>query len=157
LFFLAIAPASAVASVPNDDERLFSGPMHYCGTAFAIELAAEETIAWRNPVHDFDLHRLQSSGGGFGIYEGNHPQTFENEREEVELPSVGTIERLKHPETGYSYLIATNRQWPRYIHLYGQVWQGTEADYPLVSRLNAGSPDAIGCPVATARQQTDHQ
>ncbi|HEX8655238.1 MAG TPA: hypothetical protein VF693_08465 [Allosphingosinicella sp.] len=143
---------AAAASVPAEP-RSFAGPIHFCGRTFAIDAAADERVSYQAGP-DFDLFSLQSPRGGFGLYEGFFPDTFENSRSTVQVGSR-TMERLRDAESGWSYLIAVPGTDPQtYLHLYGQVWQGSDADFPLIERVRTGAGGEIGCtaPTASPRQ-----
>ena len=144
LLTIALAPAAVQASPPPEPKR-FDGPIEYCGYAFSIHAKAGESITWEQGP-DFTLYALQSEEGGFGIYEGQFPDTFESSREAVEVPGVGPVERLRHPQKGISYLRRVPGEGLEYfVHLYGQLWTGSSADFPHLTRLRLGRPHAPGC------------
>lgn len=150
LILLVTLAVPAFASIP-DEERIFKGPMHFCGHFFALDLAADEVAAYSEGP-DFDLYRLQSPRGGFGVYEGFAPDTFENERETIKVRGFRKVERLRDPDGSFSYLIhLPKRRLQYFLHLYGQTWKGNDSDLPLISRLKA-KPAKTGCKEPTARQ-----
>ena len=142
---LALAAPAAAQDAAAGQEKLFSGPMHFCGNLFAMDLAADEKASWE-PGPDFILYRLQSRCGGFGIYEGFAPDTFENSHQSVTIRGFPKVERLRAKDGSYSYLITLPKsEIQMYLHLYGQVWKGNDTDFALVSRVRIGDAKAIGC------------
>jgi hypothetical protein len=143
--FLALAAPAAAQDAATEQEKLLSGPMHFCGNLFAVDLAADEKASWqRGP--DFTLYSLQSRRGGFGIYEGFAPDTFENSHQSVTIPGFRKVERLRAKNGSYSYLITLPKsEIQMYLHLYGQVWKGNDTDFALVSRVRLGDAKTIGC------------
>ena len=126
-----------------------TGPLHFCAGYVAIDIAADERVGWQEGP-DFNLYFLRSSRGGFGLYQGMHPDTYENTREPVRIGSLAA-ERLRDREGHYSYLIPVPRsgegpEIPQMvIHLYGQVWKGDARDDALLARVRIGEPAALGC------------
>jgi hypothetical protein len=119
------------------------GPLHFCGDHVAIDVAADEQVGWqRGP--DFDLYFLQSSRGGFAVYEGNHPQ--QGGVAEPTIVSGVPAERRREADGGYSYLVRlAGTSIPTFVHLYGAAWKGDGRDLPLLARVKIGEPAAIGC------------
>ena len=119
-----------------------TGPLHFCAGYVAIDVAADERVGWQEGP-DFDLYFLRSSRGGFGLYQGMYPDTYENTREPVRVGGLAA-ERLRNREGRHSYLIpvAGTRT---IIHLYGNVWQGDARDDALLARVRIGQPTALGC------------
>jgi hypothetical protein len=135
-------PGAAIAA---DGETLTKGPVHYCGWNFSADLAADEQMAWQQGP-DFLVYRFQSPHGGFGIYEGFYPNTFENTRESLKIEAYRKVERLRAKDGSYSYLIEAPAGSPQaYVHLWGQVWKGSAADLPLLSRIKVGAPQDLRC------------
>src|SRR4051812_44761732 len=60
-------------------EQRFTGPALVCGEAFALRLAAGESLIRRDPGIDFILYYAQGADGPFLIYEGNAPQPHDDE------------------------------------------------------------------------------
>lgn len=141
--------ASAQASVP--EERVFEGPLHFCGFYFAMDVAEGERATWQQGP-DFTIYSLQSTRGGFGIYEGNHPDVFEHTRQQ-RVVDGRTIQRLTAPNGDHSYLIEIpSTRIPTFLHLYGQVWRGDDGDLRLIARVRTGRSNEIGCNGPTVRQ-----
>jgi len=126
------------------------GPLHFCGSYLAIDVAADEQVRWqRGP--DFDLYFLQSARGGFGIYEGNHPQ--QGGTSEPATVAGLAAERRGTADGGYSYLVRLPRApLPIFVDLFGAVWKGDDRDLPLLARVKIGDPAAIGCERPTFRR-----
>ena len=127
------------------------GPLRFCGGHVAIDVAGDEQIAWQEGP-DFDLYFLRSSRGGFGLYQGMHPDTYQSTREQVRVGDR-SAERLRDSDGHYSYLIQIgDASFPTYIHLYGRVWQGDARDDALLARVRIGEPAALGCERPTFRR-----
>lgn len=138
-------PATASSA---DGERTFDGPLHFCGHNFSLEAASDEKIGYeRGP--DFDVYSLQSSRGGFGIYEGFAPETFRNSRRTIRVQGFRKVERLKDEEGSYSYLISLPKRPgdgpPSFVHVWGEVWKGDDSDLLLLRRLKVGDSQLTGC------------
>ena len=122
------------------------GPLRFCAAPVAIEVAADERIGWQEGP-DFDLYFLESSRGGFGMYQGNHPQ-----RGGTSQPTTISgfpAERLNEAGT-ISYLIRLNDgPFPSFVHLYGAAWKGDERDHALLARVRVGRPADLGCNAPT--------
>jgi hypothetical protein len=128
---------------PYEGVQKRAGPLHFCARFVAIEVAADEKIAWQEGP-DFDLYFLQSSSGGFGMYEGNHPQQG-GASESVTVSGL-SARRQREANGGYSYLVQIpDVSFPTFVHLYGAAWQGDDRDLPLLARVKIGQPAAIGC------------
>jgi hypothetical protein len=149
-FLLGIGLAASGASAqvgdimgPDPGVQQMRGPLHFCGRFVAIDVAADEQVGWqRGP--DFDLYFLQSSQGGFGLYEGNHPE--QGGTAEPTIVSGLPARRRREADGGYSYLIQIpGVPFPTFAHLYGDAWKGDERDLPLLARVTIGQPAAIGC------------
>jgi hypothetical protein len=132
---------------PYVGEQSRPGPLHFCAGHVSIEIAADEHIGWQEGP-DFDLYFLHSSRGGFGLYQGNHPQR--DGTSQATTVSGRPAERLHAPDGSYSYLVrATDTSFPTFIHLYGAAWKGDERDNALLSRVKIGAPADLGCERAT--------
>jgi hypothetical protein len=133
---------------PDPGLQQLHGPLHFCGRFVAIDVAADEQIGWqRGP--DFDLYFLESSHGGFGLYEGNYPDRRGNPTSAPATVSGLPAERL-HSEDGFSYLVQLpGLSTATFVHLYGAVWKGDDHDVPLLNRVKIGQPADIGCPRPT--------
>lgn len=87
-FLLAATPPAA----PAWGERRFAGPALVCGAAFALRLAAGESLTRRDPGLDFILYDAQAADGAFLLYEGNAPQPHDDEiRTGLSFPNVIAI------------------------------------------------------------------
>ena len=139
----ALLASSASASVP-DEERVFQGPLHFCGHFFALDLAGDEKASWQQGP-DFNVYALMSQRGGFGIYEGFAPSTPDKGGTTINVPGFRKVERFREDDGGYSYLIQLPSDGPRfYLHLFGQVWKGDATDLPLIRRVKV-KPANIDC------------
>jgi hypothetical protein len=138
---LAAQEGSLMGPYPGVEYR--SGPIHFCAGYVAIDVAADERVGWqRGP--DFDLYYLQSSRGGFGLYQGNHPDR--GGTAEPATVSGLPAERLREAERGYSYLVQVpGPSIPTFVHLFGAAWQGDERDEALLARVRIGQPVSLGC------------
>jgi hypothetical protein len=88
--FLLAATATPADSGPG--ERRFTGPAVVCGEAFALRLAAGESLVRRDPGIDFLLYYAQAADGAFLLYEGNAPQAHDDEiRTGISFPNVIAI------------------------------------------------------------------
>ena len=88
---LAAAPP-VVAARPGPGEQRFTGPVLVCGEAFALRLAAGESLIRRDPGIDFILYYAQAADGPFLLYEGNAPQAHDDEiRTGLSFPNVIAI------------------------------------------------------------------
>lgn len=144
--------APSGAAIAADDAKLTNGPVHYCGWNFSADLAADEQMAWQQGP-DFVTYRFQSPHGGFGIYEGFYPDTFENSREAIAIQGYRKVERLRAKDGSYSYLIEAPAGSPQaYVHLWGQVWKGSSADLPLLSRVSVGATQDLHCSRPTVQR-----
>ena len=85
---LAATPPAAAAG----GERRFVGPDLVCGEAFALRLAAGESLIRRDPGLDFILYYAAAADGPFLLYEGNAPQPHDDEiRTGLSFPNVIAI------------------------------------------------------------------
>lgn len=120
-----------------------AGPLHFCAGYVAIDVAAGERIGWQEGP-DFDLYFLESSRGGFGLYQGNHPQR--DGTSEPATVSGFRAERLHGADGSYAYLVRVSETpIPTFVHLYGQAWKGDERDNALLARVRIGTPASLGC------------
>src|ERR1700712_614551 len=84
--------AAQQQAVPAWGERRFTGPALVCGTAFALRLAAGESLIRRDPGLDFILYDARAADGAFLLYEGNAPQPHDDEiRTGLSFPNVIAI------------------------------------------------------------------
>ena len=121
-----------------------AGPLHFCGGHVAIDVAADENIAWQEGP-DFDLYFLRSSRGGFGLYQGNHPDRSDTTSEPATVSGL-PAQRLRESDGAYSYLVQLgDASFPTFVHLYGRVWKGDARDDALLARVRIGQPAALGC------------
>jgi len=119
-----------------------AGPLHFCGESVAIDVAADERVAWQEGP-DFDLYFLRSSRG-FGLYEGNHPDRGDGRAEPVTISGL-PAQRMRGTD-GVSYLVQVgDASFPTFVHFYGRVWQGDARDDALLARVRIGQPAALGC------------
>ena len=87
-FLLAATPPAAAVR----GERRFTGPALVCGEAFALRLAAGESLIRRDPGLDFILYYAQGTDGAFVLYEGNAPQPHDDEiRTGLSFPNMIAI------------------------------------------------------------------
>lgn len=120
------------------------GPLRFCAGFVAIDVAAGERIGWQEGP-DFDLYFLQSSSGGFGLYQGNFPDRGDSTAEQTTVSGL-PAQRLHGADGSYSYLVEMNgASFPAFVHLYGQAWKGDDRDLPLLARVKIGQPAALGC------------
>jgi hypothetical protein len=93
IFAAALLLAAATQSAaPAWGERRFTGPALVCGAAFAIRLAAGESLTQRDPGLDFILYDALAADGAFLLYEGNAPQPHDDEiRTGLSFPNVIAI------------------------------------------------------------------
>jgi hypothetical protein len=128
---------------PHAGVQYRPGPLHFCAGHVAIEVAADERIGWQEGP-DFDLYFLVSSRGGFGLYQGHHPQRGTSAGPAT--ISGRPAERLQDADGGYSYLVqVSDSPLPTFVHLYGAAWKGDERDATLLARLRIGAPADLGC------------
>jgi hypothetical protein len=86
----ALAAAGPVAAQPST--RTFTGPALVCGEAFALRIAAGESVERRDPGIDFLLYYARAHDGPFLIYEGNAPMAHDDEiRTGLSFPDVIAI------------------------------------------------------------------
>lgn len=86
LLLTAAAVQSGVA------ERHYAGSAVVCGEVFALRIAADERAVVRDPGIDFFTYHVAGPDGGFVLYEGNAPQTHDDEvRTGLAWPSVIAI------------------------------------------------------------------
>ena len=92
---MILAAALLIAAQPTAPpwgERRHNGPTLVCGAAFAIRLAAGESLTVRDPGLDFILYDAQAADGAFMLYEGNAPQPHDDEiRTNLSFPNVIAI------------------------------------------------------------------
>lgn len=94
---MILAAALLFATTPpaadsGPTERRFDGPTLVCGEAFALRLAAGESLIRRDPGIDFILYYAQAADGAFLLYEGNAPQAHDDEiRTGLSFPDVIAI------------------------------------------------------------------
>jgi hypothetical protein len=118
------------------------GPLHFCAGHVVIEIAEGERIGWQEGP-DFDLYFLESSSGGFGLYQGHHPQR-DGASEPVTVSGL-PAERLREAD-GYSYLVQVpGSSFPTFVHLYGRAWKGDARDEALLARVRIGTPADLDC------------
>ena len=90
LALAALAAASPAAAQPST--RTFTGPGLVCGEAFAMRIAAGESVERRDPGIDFLLYYAQAHDGPFVIYEGNAPMAHDDSiRTGLSFPDVIAI------------------------------------------------------------------
>lgn len=148
LAMVCFGPAAAAAQEgnlmgPYPGVEEIRGPLHFCGDHVAIDVAADEQIG-RQRGPDFTLFFLRSARGGFGIYEGNHPE--QGGTSEPATVAGLPAERRRMADGGYSYLVRLpDVSLPTFVDLYGAVWKGDDRDLPLLARVKIGLPAAIGC------------
>lgn len=123
--------------------KVFTGPLHYCGSSFAIDLAAGEKVEFQQGP-DFAVEALISERGGFGIYEGNFPQNG-TDGVVVDARLGKVVKRLPRDQYGFSYLVETGLQFPAYVHTWGDAFKGTSADFLLLQRLDFAPPTKRHC------------
>src|SRR3954468_18654495 len=88
----ALLIAATQPAAPAWGERRFTGPALVCGAAFAIRLAAGESLTQRDPGLDFILYDALAADGAFLLYEGNAPQPHDDEiRTGLSFPNVIAI------------------------------------------------------------------
>jgi hypothetical protein len=92
LLALVLASASAGPAAAQPSTRTFTGPALVCGEAFALRIAAGESVERRDPGIDFLLYYAQAHDGPFLIYEGNAPMAHDDEiRTGLSFPDVIAI------------------------------------------------------------------
>jgi hypothetical protein len=92
MFLAALLLAAAPPAAPAGGEQSFTGPALVCGEAFALRLAAGESLTRRDPGLDFILYYAQGADGPFLLYEGNAPQAHDDEiRTDLSFPNVIAI------------------------------------------------------------------
>lgn len=150
MVFAVLGLAAALASTPDGagNFKEFSGPLHYCGMSFSIDLAAGEKVQVKDPGLDFIVENLVSDRGGFAIYEGNAPQGH-GQGDAVDVGLQKTVTRAALDEFGTSYLIETGMEFPAYVHAWGQAFDGTAKDFKLLKRLDFRPAAARGCAKST--------
>jgi len=90
--FLLAALAAAAPALAQPSTRTFTGPALVCGEAFALRIAAGESVERRDPGIDFLLYYAQAHDGPFLIYEGNAPMAHDDEiRTGLSFPDVIAI------------------------------------------------------------------
>lgn len=120
------------------------GPLHFCAGFVAIDVAAGERIGWQEGP-DFNLYFLESSSGGFGLYQGNYPDRGDATPEPTTVSGL-PAQRLHGSDGAYTYLVQIgDAAFPSFVHLYGQAWKGDDRDLPLLARVKIGEPAALGC------------
>jgi hypothetical protein len=88
----ALLIAATPPATPAWGERRFTGPVLVCGAAFAMRLAAGESLTQRDPGLDFILYDALAADGAFLLYEGNAPQPHDDEiRTGLSFPNVIAI------------------------------------------------------------------
>lgn len=124
--------------------RNFNGPARYCGYTFAIDLTAGDHIEIENGP-DFMLEGLVSPRGGFGLYEGMFPQDGTGDTKVEAGLGKPTYSVGKGP-SDFGYVVWTGtKTHPFYVHVWGQAFKGTAADYRLLRRLKFGEAAKRGC------------
>jgi hypothetical protein len=80
---LALALSALAAAAPTaaaqPSTQTFTGPALVCGEAFALRIAAGESVERRDPGIDFLLYYARGRDGPFLIYEGNAPMAHDDE------------------------------------------------------------------------------
>src|SRR6185436_13998710 len=88
--FFVLAATQPTAAVGG--ERSFTGPALVCGEAFALRLAAGESLILFDPGLDYIVYHARAADGPFLLYEGNAPQPHEDEiRTGLSFPNVIAI------------------------------------------------------------------
>ncbi|WP_010544671.1 hypothetical protein [Sphingomonas elodea] len=143
-FLIAVAALSFSTGLSGSGERVFEGPLRYCGSKFAIDLRAGERIRL-NYGPDFLLEGLESPSGGFGLYEGFAPQDGPG-TDRVDAGLAKPTYRVGSSSKGFGYVIWTGSQTePFYTHVWGQAFKGTTEDYSLLRRLQFGDAAKRDC------------
>lgn len=92
----ALAAAAPAAAQPST--RTFTGPALVCGAAFAMRIAAGESVERRDPGIDFLLYYARARDGRFVIYEGNAPMAHDDAiRTGLSFPDVIAIHDNRAP------------------------------------------------------------
>lgn len=90
VLILLVVLATPAAAQPST--RTFTGPALVCGEAFALRIAAGESVERRDPGIDFLLYYAQAHDGPFLIYEGNAPMAHDDAiRTGLSFPDVIAI------------------------------------------------------------------
>lgn len=89
--------ADAAGSIQHSTQT-FAGPTLVCGEAFALRIAAGESVERRDPGIDFLLYYALAHDGPFLLYEGNAPMTHDDEiRTGLSFPTVIAIHDNRPP------------------------------------------------------------
>jgi hypothetical protein len=115
----ALAAAGPAAAQPST--RTFTGPALVCGEAFALRIAAGESVERRDPGIDFLLYYARAHDGSFLIYEGNAPMAHDDE-------------------------IRTGLSFPGVIAIHDNRSAGAKARSRIRDRLLVGPAFAAACP-----------
>jgi hypothetical protein len=102
-------------------EQSFTGPALVCGEAFALRLTAGERAARRDPRIDFLTYHVEGADGSFLLYEGNAPQSHDDE-------------------------IRTGRSWPNVIAIHDNRNATAKARSRIRDRLLIGAARERLCP-----------
>lgn len=97
-----------------------------CGESFCLPGSAK-LIDKKQPVHDFNIYRLDWRSTRFTIYEGNHPRKSAGEsRIGLPLPMDGSAMLRRSGDRGSVLVNVANCQedelecsWPRYLDVMG--------------------------------------
>jgi hypothetical protein len=127
MFLAALLLAAAPAAAPAGGEQSFTGPALVCGEAFALRLAAGESLIRRDPGLDFILYYAQGMDGPFLLYEGNAPQAHDDE-------------------------IRTNLSFPNLIAIHDSRPGEAKARSRIRDRLLVGAARAALCPAGQAQR-----
>ena len=89
---LILLAALATPAAAQPSTRTFTGPALVCGEAFALRIAAGESVERRDPGIDFLLYYARAHDGPFLIYEGNAPMAHDDAiRTGLSFPDVIAI------------------------------------------------------------------
>jgi hypothetical protein len=127
IFAAALLLAATPPAAPAGGEQRFTGPALVCGEAFALRLAAGESLIRRDPGIDFILYYAQGADGPFLIYEGNAPQPHDDE-------------------------IQTGLSFPNVIAIHDNRPAEAKARSRIRDRLLVGAARPAACPAGQAQR-----
>ncbi|WP_299327025.1 hypothetical protein [Parasphingopyxis sp.] len=163
-------PALAGATPPPPPLRGVNGPIQYCGEGFAIDVAADDAIAYRTGSWiTYPAHRLMTGTDELNIetfaddrYRGFRPyrEYYDGEGVELDILGLGTVYRVSlhydeidiNSRFRIAYLVRAEAESGRpTVALLSGGFDGTENDFPLLQRVRIGSMEALGCAEPTAQ------
>jgi hypothetical protein len=153
VFTLAAAILSASPAAeewPRD--TTFHGPSKFCGWMFAANVTESEQVVVRDGGLDFLVYYFEGGRPEYTIYEGNHPQRWDD-ASPIDA-GVGRPTTRMWKDKHASYLVeVTDRPNVYYLHIMSPSFDGSNRDLTLLGSLRYGDQKKTGCAKPTYTKQ----